>query len=212
MVVPMISKSIVMRLLLVFLSTITTTASAHKVNLFAYVEGDQIYVQGYFSDGHKAKNSEVTVFSVEGDKQELLKGKTNEDGDFTFPVQGKKSLRIVLNAGQGHQADYLMPVEEVIGTVATTNFKDSISDARQSPPPSETFTQGNGGTFLASESMMRKAVAQGVLPLAREISELKERRGFSDIVGGVGFIVGLLGILAYIRARQELRKGRELNS
>ncbi len=208
----MISKSIVMSLSLVFLSTITTTVSAHKVNLFAYVEGDQIYVQGYFSDGHIAKNSEVIVYGGKGDKQELLKGKTNEEGDFTFPIQGKQSLRIVLNAGQGHQADYLIPVEEVTGTVAATNSNVSISDAKQSLPSSEAFIQGNGGTFLASESMMRKAVAQGVLPLAREISELKERRGFSDIVGGVGFIVGLLGILAYIRARQELRKGRELNS
>ena len=50
--------------------------------------------------------------------------------------------------------------------------------------------------------MVRKAVAQGVLPLAREISELKERRGFSDIVGGIGFIAGLLGVFAYVKARQ----------
>jgi hypothetical protein len=53
---------------------------------------------------------------------------------------------------------------------------------------------------------MRKAVAEGVLPLAREISELKERRGFSDIVGGIGFIVGILGIVAYLKARQEARR------
>jgi hypothetical protein len=50
-------------------------------------------------------------------------------------------------------------------------------------------------------------VAEGVLPLAREISELKERRGFSDIVGGIGFIVGVLGIVAYLKARQQSRRG-----
>ena len=88
-------------------------AYAHKVNVFAYVEGDQVYTQGYFSDGTKAKNSEVTVYVNSG--QQLLKGRTDEDGAFTFPTQGQRqALRIVLNAGMGHQASYVIPVDEVI--------------------------------------------------------------------------------------------------
>src|SRR3569833_1742452 len=41
-----------------------TNAYAHKVNVFAYLEGDRVYVQGYFLDGKKAKNSKVTVYAA----------------------------------------------------------------------------------------------------------------------------------------------------
>ena len=36
----------------------------------------------------------------------------------------------------------------------------------------------------------------------RELSELKERRSFSDIIGGIGFIVGLLGAVFFFSARK----------
>lgn len=197
----MFYKPIIMGLVMVLLSGISATASAHKVNVFAYVEGDQIYIQGYFSDGKTAKNSEVTLYG--GDGRELTKGQTNEEGVITFPVQGKQSLRIVLNAGQGHQASYEIPVEEITGmAVAAPESSLPPPPVSQSSPVEEVVTSGNGESAQVSEAMVRKAVAQGVLPLAREISELKERRGFSDIVGGIGFIAGLLGVFAYVKARQ----------
>jgi nickel transport protein len=186
-------------------------AYAHKVNVFAYVEGDQIYVQGYFSDGTKAKNSDVTVYRDNG--QELTKGRTDEDGAFTFNIRGQQSLRIVLNAGQGHQASYVIPTDEITGTAAMDNSVPAVATynpALSSTTEGSAVAKGAGNSSQISEAEIRKAVAQGVLPLAREISELKERRGLSDIVGGIGMIVGFLGVLAYVKARQEIRrmKGR----
>ena len=197
-------RRFLMGLLLVLFGGISGTASAHKVNVFAYVEGDQVYVEGYFSDGTKAKNSEVTVYGSDG--QELTKGQTNEEGSLTFPIQTKQSIRLVLNAGQGHQASYEIPIEEVTGSAASPASNTTHSAAGQLSSRDESGTNGSGESSQVSESVIRKAVAQGVLPLAREISELKERRGLSDIVGGIGFIIGLLGVFAYIKARQETRK------
>lgn len=197
---PMFPKRMVMGLVMVFLSGLTVTAYAHKVNVFAYVEGDQIYIQGYFSDGKTAKNSEVTLYGSDG--RELIKGQTNEEGVITFPIQGKQSLRIVLNAGQGHQASYEIPLEEITGTAVVPASDPPPSSTDQSSPVGEMIAGSSGESAQVSEAMVRKAVAQGVLPLAREISALKERRGFSDIVGGIGFIVGLLGVFAYVKARQ----------
>ena len=198
-------QRVVTALGLLLLSVVASTAYAHKVNVFAYVEGDQVYIQGYFSDGTKAKNSEVTVYSSDG--QELNKGQTNEDGEFTFPTQGKdQALRVVLNAGMGHQASYDIPTDEMAG-VTTAAPAITASPSPQDPPRADAALASSDSTAPAqiSEAAIRKAVAEGVLPLAREISELKERRGFSDIVGGIGFIVGILGIVAYLKARQETR-------
>jgi nickel transport protein len=198
-------QRVVTALGLLLLSVVASTAYAHKVNVFAYVEGDQVYIQGYFSDGSKAKNSDVTVYASDG--QELTKGQTDEDGAFTFPTQGQQqALRVVLNAGMGHQAAYDIPMDEMAG--ATTAVTAAPPPSQDPAPRADEPRAGGDSAAPAqiSEAAIRKAVAEGVLPLAREISELKERRGFSDIVGGIGFIVGVLGMLAYLKARQESRR------
>lgn len=196
----MLLQRAVMGLALIIMSVAATTAYGHKVNVFAYVEGDQVYMQGYFSDGTAAKNSAVTVYG--GDGRELVKGLTNEEGAFTFAVPDKQAARIVLNAGQGHQAAYEISAEELAGAVAPAGSSSSSHEAR---PAQQTQTADNDDARI-SEALVRRAVAQGLMPLAREIAELKERRGFSDIVGGIGFIVGILGVFAYVKARQEVRK------
>src|SRR3569832_1303715 len=68
------------RVILLFIAlTASETALAHKVNVFAFVEGDQNYVQGYFLDGKKAKNGKVTIYS---DKDEVLnEGLTIEENE-----------------------------------------------------------------------------------------------------------------------------------
>ncbi len=164
----------------------TASVHAHKVNVFAFVEGEQLYVQGYFTDGKMAKNSQVTVYSA--DDQVLAEGVTNEEGEYTFDHRGAPGLRVVLNAGEGHLAEYLLGADEL---------------------PSETgapaSAAGAGLEGIAAAELgptVTRAVAQAIKPLAREIAELKERRSFSDIVGGVGFIVGLLGVFAYYKARK----------
>lgn len=204
-------RRVVIGVLLIAAGIAAPLAFAHKVNVFAYVEGDQVYTQGYFSDGTKAKNSAVTVYGNAG--QELLNGRTDEDGAFTFPTQGQRqALRIVLNAGMGHQASYVIPVEEVTGepvTPAPASADTPTAAATSSPRGELAGDRDTGGTpSRLSEAQVRKAVAEGVLPLAREISALKERRGFSDIVGGIGLIIGVLGVFAYFKARQELRRGK----
>ncbi|GAI20495.1 unnamed protein product [marine sediment metagenome] len=55
---------------------------AHKVNVFAYAEGDTVYTESYFSDGTKVKGGIVEVYDSQGTK--LLAGKTDENGEFNF--------------------------------------------------------------------------------------------------------------------------------
>ena len=193
----------------VLLCAASSIAYAHKVNVFAYAEGDQVYIQGYFSDGTKAKNSDVTVYTQDG--HEFAKGQTNENGEFAFPTRGKtQALRIVLNAGMGHQASYDIPTDEMADVPAAMDADPVDAANPQATQAGADRVHGSNSESRASaqpsEAMVRKAVAEGVLPLAREISELKERRGFSDIVGGIGLILGILGVFAYIKARQEIRR------
>ncbi len=87
-------------------------AMAHKVNIFAYVEGDVVYTESYFPDGRMVGNGTITVLDAAGNK--LLDGKTDQDGLFSFPVPEKKEdLTIVINASMGHKNSYLLQKSEM---------------------------------------------------------------------------------------------------
>lgn len=172
---------------------------AHKVNIFAFAEGQQVFVEGYFSDGKRAQNSVVKVFSPEG--AELLSGTTDDQGSFTFTVPQTTDLRITLNAGMGHQTEYTLTRAELAGgeSVAGSDAGGGQAEGVGVDPPPAT---GAVPASPATEAMVRRAVAQGLIPVVRGLSELKERRGFSDIVGGIGFIFGIVGVVFYLKARR----------
>ncbi|MDY0390761.1 carboxypeptidase regulatory-like domain-containing protein [Desulfobulbus oligotrophicus] len=84
---------------------------AHKVNLFAYTEGGIVYTESYFSDGVKVKGGRIEVQDAGGTT--LLKGITDDQGLFSFPLSQKEDMTIILNAGMGHKGTYLLKKEEM---------------------------------------------------------------------------------------------------
>jgi hypothetical protein len=94
----------------------TEAALAHRVNLFAWVEGDTVYVESKFSGGKTVKAGKIIVTDPRG--TELLKGKTDENGKFSFKVPKKTDLKIVLIAGAAHRAEWTIPLEEIEMPVA----------------------------------------------------------------------------------------------
>lgn len=184
-------------------SCLSSAAFAHKLNMFAYVENDRVFVEGYFSDGIKPKNSDVTVVAREGTI--LLEGKTDDQGAFSFTAPGQAPLRIVLNAGMGHQTEY---------TIAAVDLGGAVPAPGGSPESVSPGTSGTAGTAAPAtrisapevEQTVRRAVAEAVKPLALEINALKNKTRLSDIIGGIGLIIGLLGGFAFYKATQAKKK------
>ncbi|HFD92805.1 MAG TPA: hypothetical protein ENJ22_05905 [Gammaproteobacteria bacterium] len=195
-------------LLLAFLllGLFSGAAHAHKVNMFAFAEGDQVFVEGYFSDGKRAKNSKVVVYDPDGNV--LLEGLTDEEGAYTFDIPRRVDLRITLNAGMGHKTEYVIASDELSGGIGalsaetdSTSITSPADDAAATPAPVATVASSALG-----RAELKKAVGEAIRPLMRSISELEERRSFSDIVGGLGFIVGIAGVYFYVKARGMLQK------
>ena len=88
-------------------------AFAHKVNIFACVEGDTVHTESYFPDGRVVHNGTVSVYDSEDSL--ILKGVTDEEGLFSFPVPKGNDLTIVLDASMGHRATYRLSAEELGG-------------------------------------------------------------------------------------------------
>lgn len=180
-------------LVLLFTSLLLSPAAqAHKVNLFAYVEGSNAVVEGFFSDGKVAEKAQIQVFSPAGER--LVQGVADDEGVFVFEIPEVTDLRISLYAGMGHRAEFTLPADEIRSAMATADEQANASPAVQ------------GGAAIAADSaaieaMVRQAVSEATLPLVRNLSELNDRRTASDIIGGVGFIVGVIGVFFYLRAR-----------
>lgn len=98
-------------LALVLLLATLHPAFAHKVNVFAYVEGETVFTESYFPDGKAVENGVIEVFDQKNTK--LLEGKTDDKGLFNFPLPKKEDLTIVINASMGHKNSYLLKASEM---------------------------------------------------------------------------------------------------
>ena len=175
-------------------------AFAHKVNLFAYAEGDQVYVEGYFVDGKAAQNSEVQVLGPNGDL--LLEGTTDDQGQYRFAVPQRTDLKIIVNAGMGHQTDFLLSAVDLndADAVPLQSAETGLSQAVSHTPASAATDNSE------IDVVVRKAVNEAIKPLVRELSASQQKASLSSIVGGVGYIIGFLGLFAFFKARQSTVK------
>jgi hypothetical protein len=94
-----------------FLWIVSAPVDAHRVNLFAYVEGDTVHVESKFSGGKRVNAGKIIVLDALG--TELLTGMTDENGAFSFKVPKQTELKIVLEASTGHRAEWTIAASEI---------------------------------------------------------------------------------------------------
>ena len=173
---------------------------AHKVNIFAYVEGDKVYTESYFNDGKKCIDSKIEVFDDQANK--LLEGLTNEEGMFSFGVPPEDAidgdLKVVLTASMGHRAEYTIPANELGGGVA-----ESTQEKSEEPIPT-VFPEISSFDLKEIQSLIENTLDEKLKPIMREIKKSQEDRiSPTEIIGGVGYIIGIFGMIAYFLSRKK---------
>jgi len=198
--VPWMKKGTFILILIMLIGLMLLRASvsyAHKVQMFAYPEGDRIYVEGYFPDGRKAKNSKVTVYDTETGKV-VFEGTTDREGKISFKAPEAGKLKIVLNAGLGHRAEYTINVGD------TTSSRDISQD--ESDNISDDNTGRKVSTAIDSKDLqivVERAVGEAIRPLMRSVAEMKGKTQLSEVIGGIGYIFGIMGIVLYFKSRNK---------
>ncbi len=198
-----------MYLVKVFCAVITlhlcsfTHTFAHKVSIFAYVEGDVIHSQSYFPDGRTCKNAQIEVFDLKGKR--LLKGATNMDGEFSFRIPIQDSLKLVLTAGMAHKAEYEISKEEISPSAVKTAL-EKITQGQKAPlsPASATVK-----TELSPDHMrdiIDKALEKKLKPVMQKLTRIEAKNtSINNIMGGIGYILGLMGIVMYFKKNRKDR-------
>lgn len=174
-------------------------AIAHKVTIFAYVEGGKVYTESYYSDGTRCRQSVIEVFDSSGKK--ILSGKTDEKGEFSFVPQKASELRLVLSASMGHRNE-------------TTLTKKDLLDGGVAPGKKEAL---NGPEIVgridakALQRMLDQTLDKKLHPLMKLLVE-NQKKGVSarDVFAGIGYIFGLMGLVIYIRnVKKDNKRGME---
>ncbi len=195
---------VIISLFLMIIFPFTTFhAYAHRVTIFAWVDGDTVHTQSKFGGGKMVNNGEINVFDPEGNL--LLKGHTDENGEFSFKVPKKTSLRIELNAGMGHQNEWIVHREEIAGleqdklTVSDQPEKSNgFLETKSDRPVLESITKED------IEQAVDQALEKKLKPVMQMLSDLSDPGpGISDILGGIGYIIGLVGIGVYFKNRKK---------
>jgi len=193
----------IMSLIVFFLLCSSVPAFAHKVYIYAWAEGNTIYTESYFSGGGKVKNGVIQVFGPAGEK--LLEGKTNAKGEFSFQIPGKMTLRIVVNASMGHRGEYMFKEDELGGIAASEIKKGQAGNVTKTVSHSPVQVDAD-----QIREMVEKTLDSRLRPIARSIAKLQEEKGpgLTEIVGGIGYIFGVMGLLLYFKSRNREKTSR----
>jgi len=180
------------------------TAQAHKVTLFAWVEGDRIYTESKFSGGKRVKNGTVTVLDSAGNQ--LLEGKTDDNGEFSFKKPEADGLTVIINAGMGHRNQWTLGAAELGAAEGDPAATAVAAPAADGQPEPASPTAATGLSAAEVEAIVARQLEEKLRPLTHMVAESRERGpSVADVFGGLGYILGLVGLGAYIRYRRENR-------
>lgn len=194
-----------------FLLTILVAAPsvlAHNVTVFAWVEGDTVYTESKFAGGKMAKNAPLEVYDASGAR--LLSGKTDENGEFSFKLPKKEELKIVLKAGMGHGNEWILTAEDIADAQTESSGSPPASSQVIEAPPSQASLPNKESkerlepTNLDLEVILDKKLAPVLKKLSHIEAKQKKERGITEILGGIGYILGLMGLAVFIHYRRKI--------
>ena len=221
--------AVVPLVLAAFIMGTAASALAHRVNIFAWTEGDHVVAECGFNGGNKVKQGQVVVFdAATGTK--LVEGLTDDQGVYRFSVSAAAKahgVRIVIKAGEGHQNEWTMDAAELASvqpaapaSAASPTASSALAPAAvaagaapaansgpqaQPNPKAEKTSPQPAANISAAElqNIVNAALDVKLGPIRRELAEMRVARpGFSEIFGGIGWLVGLAGIALYFKGRR----------
>jgi len=202
---------------------LSSPSLAHRVNVFAYTDKDAIQVECYFSKSQKVSYGKLTFIDLETGAT-LIEATTDENGMFRFRpdaafLKTGHGVKILLNAGEGHQSDWRIDPEELkalvfdaqtakpvsvgirqVDSVATKSAK--VTQPSVAPMASQTV-ESSSMSPAELEDLMGKVIDAKLAPIKQTLARQEDRAPrLNDIIGGIGWILGLLGIATYMRHRR----------
>ncbi|MEA3640620.1 MAG: carboxypeptidase-like regulatory domain-containing protein [Lamprobacter sp.] len=86
---------------------------AHRLQVFASADGDQIQGRAYFVGGHPARGIEIQLLDADG--QRVAELSSDDEGRFRAQVPAAEEYRVVAKSADGHRAEWPIAASELVG-------------------------------------------------------------------------------------------------
>lgn len=189
-------------------------AVAHQLRVFAAADGDLIRGSAYFAGGAVASGAQVRIESTDGTL--LATPIPDAEGGFSWRVATPADYLIVVQSADGHRAEWMVAEAELapafagrLGLSASAAAEPESAagaDAAHIGQPSPARERA-AALDPVLESAIERAVARQVRPLREELAEARARSRVQDVIGGIGYIVGIAGLALWWAARGRTRSG-----
>ncbi|MEQ8393313.1 MAG: hypothetical protein RIB30_20190 [Thalassospira sp.] len=193
------------------------TAQAHNLNVFAMSDGDTIEGYAYFTGGTRAQNANIELRDKTG--QTIFASIADEQGSFALRVSHRTDYIVFTDTHDGHVAKFKLYENEFSENLPRPGPNDTITVSKLettlpdqgSKSPANTTPKPLVSTELDLNSLSKdeltglinRAVARQIGPLRQEVNSYRNDVRMSDILGGIGVIIGIFGVCAWVVARRQ---------
>lgn len=168
-------------------------AAAHGLQVAAFADGARIEGSVYEPGGRPVSDARVTVRARDG--RLLAELESDARGRFVYRATGDADLLIRAETLDGHAAEWTVTADEMAG----------IESGPEAVGGSLHGTESARGEGLEPspelETLVERAVARQVRPLREQLIAYEDRVRLRDLLGGIGYILGLAGLALWWRSR-----------
>ena len=149
----------------------------------------------------------IEVFDVKSGKK-LLEVKTDKKGEASFEIPKIAPLKLVITASMGHKNDYTVSEDEVreaAGIPKSEDREQITESAPQASRPTGALPAAYGLSSSEIGTIVDRTLEKKLKPIKNillQIQESSSKPGISEILGGIGYILGLMGIVMYFKSRR----------
>jgi nickel transport protein len=188
------------------------TLFAHSMSVYATIEGKTIQGKAEFQGGTPVKDAAVIAYDPAG--EQLDRTKTDAAGKFSLEAKFHCDYRLLVDAGDGHGGEFMLAAKRIPADLPERNNAQPTNTEHQHETAAGN-SQDHSGMLSAYEAKHQLALVEDmhgdIDALQEQIDQMKKQREFRDILGGLGFIVGIVGaaIGFYYRGLLKAKKFQE---
>ena len=164
--------------LVLLCSVFSLAAHAHSIDLFAHALGDEIHGSVSYGDGSPVVDTPVEISwdapeTAHDGEDHAATVQTDNAGKFVFKPTAQGEHLFICRTPDGHRAAFSM----VYGTGAQDREPGSIDDK------------------------IEASVERHIGALQEQLHGYERQTRLRDVLGGIGYILGLAGLIALVKTR-----------
>jgi nickel transport protein len=179
--------------------------------VFAAAQGKTIQGKAYFRGQIAAQN--VTVRALDPAGEEIGRTTTDAEGQFRLTARFRCDHRLLVETEDGHGAEFTVAADQLPDDLPPRGSAANVSPSAGASPSggvAPVASSAGGGGERSADSRQLEAIRAELARLEEQLQAYQDRLRWQDMLGAIGYIVGVTGIAYYylgVRRKQAMAAG-----